>query len=73
MTEIGATSMRSRMAGSLRTEHVGSTQTVVGWVHRRRDLGGLYFIDLRDRTGLLQLSFGPDWTDAASLEAVRTI
>ena len=61
------------MAGTLRPEDVGSTQRVTGWVHRRRDLGGLYFLDLRDRSGLLQLSFGPDWTDAESLEAVREI
>jgi aspartyl-tRNA synthetase len=61
------------MAGTLRPEDVGSSQQVTGWVHRRRNLGGLYFLDLRDRSGLLQLSFGPDWTDAASLEAVREI
>jgi aspartyl-tRNA synthetase len=42
-------------------------------VHRRRNLGGLYFLDLRDRSGLLQLSFGPDWTEPASLEAVQTV
>jgi aspartyl-tRNA synthetase len=42
-------------------------------VHRRRDLGGLYFVDLRDRSGLLQLSFGPDWSDAAAIAAVREL
>jgi aspartyl-tRNA synthetase len=73
MSDIGATSLRSRMAGTLRPADVGSTQRVVGWVHRRRDLGGLYFFDLRDRTGLLQLSFGPAWSDPATLETVREI
>jgi aspartyl-tRNA synthetase len=69
----GATSLRSRMAGTLRPEDVGTSQRVVGWVHRRRDLGGLYFVDLRDRSGLLQLSFGPDWSDASTLAAVREL
>ncbi len=73
MNETGKTSLRTCMVGTLRIEHVGSAQKVVGWVHRRRNLGGLYFLDLRDRTGLLQLSFGPEWTDAASLELVREI
>ena len=73
VTETQRTSQRTTMAGTLRLEDVGSSQQVTGWVHRRRNLGGLYFLDLRDRSGLLQLSFGPDWTDAASLEAVRGI
>ena len=51
---------------------IGATWTerevlVSGWVHRRRDLGSLFFVDLRDRTGLLQLSLGPGWTDAAGI------
>lgn len=46
---------------------------VIGWVHRRRDLGGLFFVDLRDRTGLLQLSFGPEWTDPEGLELVAAL
>ncbi len=41
---------------------------VVGWVHRRRDLGGRFFVDLRDRTGLLQLSFGPDVSPAEVMD-----
>ena len=64
----GHTSLRSRMAGDLRAADVGDTVRVTGWVHRRRDLGGLVFVDLRDRAGILQLSFGPDWTDAESME-----
>lgn len=73
VTDTQRTSQRTTMAGTLRPENVGSSQQVIGWVHRRRNLGGLYFLDLRDRSGLLQLSFGPDWTDAASLETVREI
>lgn len=71
MNEIDRTTQRTCMVGTLRTEHVGSTQRVAGWVHRRRNLGGLYFLDLRDRSGLLQLSLGPDWTDQASLQVMQ--
>ncbi len=48
---------RSSYCGDLRLENVGQTAAVCGWVQRRRDLGGLLFIDLRDRTGILQLAF----------------
>ncbi len=57
-----ATSMRSDPCGLLRRADVGRTVQLGGWVHRSRDLGGLVFIDLRDRTGLLQLAFGPAWS-----------
>ena len=73
LTEVDRTALRTCMAGTPRPDHVGSSQQVVGWVHRRRNLGGVYFLDLRDRSGLLQLSFGPDWTDPASLEVVQGI
>ena len=51
---------RDRWAGQLRKENVGGELRVAGWVHRRRDHGGLIFIDLRDRTGLLQVVFRPE-------------
>jgi aspartyl-tRNA synthetase len=51
---------RDHWAGELRATEVGQRPRVAGWVHRRRDHGGLIFIDLRDRTGLLQLVFRPE-------------
>jgi aspartyl-tRNA synthetase len=46
-------------AGAIRPEQVGRDVDVYGWVHRRRDLGGLIFIDLRDRSGIVQVKFDP--------------
>jgi aspartyl-tRNA synthetase len=51
---------RTHWAGDLRADDVGNQVRVAGWVHRRRDHGGLIFIDVRDRTGLLQLVFRPE-------------
>ena len=64
MTAPERTSWRSMYCGSLRAEHAGLGVTLGGWVHRRRDLGGIVFLDLRDRAGLVQVAVGPDWAAA---------
>lgn len=48
------------MCGEVFEDKVGSKVTVMGWVQRRRDLGGLIFVDLRDRTGIVQVVFGDE-------------
>jgi len=68
-----STAYRTGMVGAWRAADAGRRVRLVGWVHRRRDLGGLLFFDLRDRTGRLQLSLGPDWTPATVLEGARGI
>src|SRR5437868_9668820 len=60
MKEPRANRYRTHWAGQLRSDHAGQEPRVAGWVHRRRDHGGLIFIDLRDRSGLLQLVFHPE-------------
>jgi aspartyl-tRNA synthetase len=61
--------MRSHYCGSLKAENIGQQVSLCGWVNRRRDLGGLIFIDLRDREGLVQVFFDPDLTDLFSQAA----
>ncbi len=68
-----ATSLRTDTCGLLRVQDVGRTVRLGGWVHRSRDLGGLVFIDLRDRTGLVQLAFGPAWSDAETLRIAAAV
>ena len=57
------------MCGDLRESHVSNKFTVMGWVQRKRNLGGLIFIDLRDRTGMLQVVFGEEINKEAFLKA----
>jgi aspartyl-tRNA synthetase len=56
--------MRTHYCGELNAKHIGDTITVCGWVHRRRDHGGVIFLDLRDRQGLLQVVVDPDTEEA---------
>ncbi|MBP2622038.1 aspartate--tRNA ligase [Streptococcus panodentis] len=66
---------RSMYAGRVRAEHVGQEITLKGWVARRRDLGGLIFIDLRDREGIMQLVINPETVAAevmATAESLRS-
>ena len=56
--------MRTEYCGSVTESYIDQTITVVGWVHRRRDHGGVIFLDMRDRDGLLQVVIDPDTPDA---------
>jgi len=62
-------SMRSHTAGSLTAASVGEAVRLTGWVAKRRDHGGLIFLDLRDRTGIVQCTFDPDASGAAFVTA----
>jgi aspartyl-tRNA synthetase len=68
-----ATSLRTHLAGELRETHVGQTVTVGGWVHRVRNMGALVFIDLRDRGGLVQVSFDPSYSSPEALEIATSV
>ncbi len=63
-----ATTLRTHSGGLLTRNDLGHDVRVGGWVHRRRDLGGLVFLDLRDRYGLIQLSFDPAYTPRDVME-----
>ena len=64
---------RSMYAGRVRSEHVGQKITLKGWVSRRRDLGGLIFIDLRDREGIMQLVINPENVDKEVMEIAESL
>ena len=61
--------MRSHYCGALNRDNIGQEVTLSGWVHKRRDLGGLIFIDMRDREGIVQVCFDPKFQDALTKAA----
>ena len=64
--------MRSHYCGDLRATESGLEVEIYGWVHRRRDHGGVIFLDIRDRTGVLQVVFAPDEEQSFALaDSVR--
>ncbi len=65
--------MRTHKCGEIDKKHLGETVALCGWVHRRRDHGGVIFIDLRDREGLVQIVFNPDAAETFAIaESVRS-
>src|SRR4030095_7895427 len=64
--------MRSHYCGDLDASHVVTEVVLCGWVHRRRDHGGVIFLDLRDRSGIVQVVFDPDRRESfATADRVR--
>ena len=59
--------MRSHLCGQMRDSHLGEEVSLCGWVHRRRDHGGVIFLDVRDYTGIIQIVFDPDTVAAFTL------
>ncbi|MBO6700856.1 MAG: aspartate--tRNA ligase [Pseudomonadales bacterium] len=59
--------MRSHLCGQLRDTHIGEEVSLCGWVHRRRDHGGVIFLDVRDYTGIVQVVYDPDTINAFAL------
>src|SRR5205814_2031644 len=68
-----ATTIRTHTCGALRAADAGAEARLGGWVHRKRDLGELVFVDLRDRTGLIQISFDPRFTSSETVSLAATL
>jgi aspartyl-tRNA synthetase len=71
LSDFLAVSKRTHYCGHVNTSAVGREVVLMGWVHRRRDHGGVIFVDLRDREGLVQVVFNPEISPASHAEAQR--
>ena len=71
--EIEKTGFRTQMVGGLCAENEGQNHKLVGWVHRRRDLGSMVFLDVRDRSGLIQVSVGSEWAEESSVQLAHKL
>jgi aspartyl-tRNA synthetase len=73
MNSSAETAYRTAVPGALGPADAGREVRLVGWVHRNRDLGGLVFFDLRDRSGMAQVSLDPEWSAADVLRVARDL
>ncbi len=71
--QLLGTTLRSQMGGALRLAHVGSKVKLGGWVQRQRAMGGIVFLDLRDRAGVVQVSFDPTFADAEAIKLAGSV
>ena len=71
MTDFISKQKRTHYAGHVSLDQAGTTVTLMGWAHRRRDHGGVIFVDLRDREGIVQVVFNPEISPRAHCEAQR--
>ena len=65
--------LRTHTCGELRSEHVGNTVTLTGWVQKQRDKGGVVWIDLRDRYGITQLIFEEGVTEQSIIDQAKKV
>ena len=71
LTDFISKQKRTHYAGNVSLDQAGTTVTLMGWAHRRRDHGGVIFVDLRDREGIVQVVFNPEISPSAHCEAQR--